>query len=140
MLSRQCSHEFCMHVRRRLKSRQGAYLLTDQTIVSKDFPAGRALLQMQIQLCRFYVTILQFAVCRQQHLCLSTIHSSLTSCLYKLIKRSRARIKRIFTADALMFSIPAISAQDMPSFSYSHKQTAYLGGSCFMTRSTISQS
>src|SRR5579859_5334087 len=95
---------------------------------------------MYIQLSGVYFTILQFSVCREQFMYLGTIHASLTSCLYKLIKRSRARINRIFTADALMINISAISAQDKPSFSYSHKQTAYLGGNCLNTRSTISRS
>src|SRR6266487_3305871 len=140
MLSSQCSHELCMNFRRRFQHWQRTDLFADQAVASKRISASRALLQVSIQLSGNYIVSIQFSVCSQQHLCLGAIHSSLTSCLYKFIKRSRARIKRIFTADALICNISAISAQERPSFSYSQRHTAYLGGICFRTRSTISRS
>src|SRR3989440_12575933 len=130
MFNRQRFHELRVHMGGWLQRRQGAHLFRQKTIASKFLPAGRTFLQMYIQLSDIYFAILQFPVCCKQYLCLDTIHASLTSCLYRLIKRSLARIKRIFTADALMFSISAISAQDRPSFSYSNKQTASLAANC----------
>src|SRR5437588_12918449 len=140
MFNRQHFHKLRVHMWGWRQVRQRAYLFANKAIASKYLTAGRTFLHMYMQLSDIYFTILQFPVCCKQYLCLGTIRASLTSCLYRLIKRSLARIKRIFTADALMFNISAISAQDRPSFSYSHRQTAYLGGNCLNTRSTISRS
>src|SRR6266700_7504832 len=95
---------------------------------------------MHFQLGHVRLALPQFTICCKQRLRLDTVHSSPTSCLYRVIKRSRARIKRIFTADALILSTSAISAQDSPSFSYNHKQVAYFEGNWLKTRSTISRS
>src|SRR5260370_8787561 len=95
---------------------------------------------MRIEFAGIRLDIPQFTIRGEHRLRLDTVHSSLTSCLYKLIKRSRARIKRIFTADELMLSTWAISAQESPSVSYSQRQMAYLGGNCSNTRFTISRS
>lgn len=125
----QCMHELRVHIGRRLNDRHGAQLFSDGLVASKRPPTIRTMLQMVIKFAGICYVVLEFAICGDHRLRLVTIHSSLTSCLYKPINRSRARISRIFTAEALMFNTCAISAQESPSFSYSHKHTAYLGGS-----------
>ena len=67
-------------------------------------------------------------------------HCPLTSCRYRLMNRSRARMRRIFTADGLTLSTSAISAHEKPSCSYNKRQAAYFGGSRLSTLSTISRS
>src|ERR1019366_2000324 len=117
VLSGQCSHQFAACIGGRLECWQRAHPFANKTPLSEKRFTFCTTAQMYLQCSCIHLSVFQFTICGEHCPRLTTVHSSPTSFWYNPMNRSLALIKRILTADALMLSTPAISAQESPSFS-----------------------
>src|SRR5262249_8945410 len=91
--------------------------LTDPPIRCFDLAALDAGSQMLSQCGKLSLRPVVATVGAKQLASLLAGHLPATSCWYRVMKRSRARIRRIFTAEGLTLRISAISAHENPSCS-----------------------
>src|SRR5712691_1070195 len=117
MLGDERLHEPAASIRCGLDRRQRPQAFPYQIVLIMDLLAGGATLQMIHKLWCICLYIVTVSIHGEQCSRLVAVHSSPTSFLYNAMKRSLARMRRIFTAEELILSTPAISAQERPSFS-----------------------